>query len=76
MQHTSPSLASPNMYLPQHPFSPTQDHADIGTGTRHSHLHGVAFPVLPEALTAIQQFKNKQVAYIQMVRKSLSKQGH
>ena len=48
-----------------------QDHTDVGTGTRHSHLHGIAFPVQPQAMTAIQQFKQKEVDYVQMVCKTI-----
>ncbi len=54
------SYASPNT---QHSHA-LQDHTDVGTG---SHLHGVAFPVQPEALDAIKQFKRNEVTYIQMV---------
>lgn len=41
-----------------------EDHTDLGKGS--SHLHGVAFPVQPQALTALQKFKHKQVTYVGM----------
>ena len=44
-----------------------QDHTDIGTTTRQSHLHGVAFPVQPDAIDAIQQFRDGRLTYVQLV---------
>jgi hypothetical protein len=45
----------------------TQQHADIGTTTRHSHLHGVAFPVDSDALDALVDMKSGKYDYIQLV---------
>ena len=49
-----------------------QDHADIGTGTRQSHLHGVSFPVQPDAIDALKQFKQGSIGYLQLVNSPLS----
>lgn len=45
-----------------------QDHADIGTGTRQSHLHGVSFPIQPEAVEALKQFQQGSLGYLQLVK--------
>ena len=44
-----------------------QDHVDIGTATRHSHLHGVSFPIDQDALEALEELKNKRSDYVQLV---------
>ena len=46
---------------------PPQDHVDVGTSTRQSHLHGVAFPIDQDALHALQQLGNKELAYVRLV---------
>lgn len=47
-------------------LSENEDHADVGTATRHSHLHGIAFPVQKEVMDAVTKFKNGSVTYVQM----------
>ena len=47
--------------------TPPQDHVDVGTSTRQSHLHGVAFPIDQDALHALQQLGNKELAYVRLV---------
>ena len=47
--------------------TPPQDHVDVGTSTRQSHLHGVAFPIDQDALHALQQLWNKELAYVRLV---------
>ena len=49
-----------------------QDHADIGTSTRQSHLHGVSFPVQPEAIETLKQFQQGSIGYVQLVKLSPS----
>ena len=44
-----------------------QDHIDVGTSTRQSHLHGVAFPIDQDALRALQQLHNKELEYVRLV---------
>eukprot|EP00731_Ephydatia_muelleri_P000929 Em0001g929a len=43
-----------------------EQHADIGTTTRHSHLHGVAFPVDSDALDALVDMKTGKHNYVQL----------
>lgn len=44
-----------------------QDHVDIGTTTRQSHLQGVAFPLQDDAAAAIQDLKRNKIQYLQLV---------
>ena len=44
-----------------------QDHADVGTSTRQSHLHGVAFPINQDALDALEEFREGRAGYVQLV---------
>ena len=44
-----------------------QDHIDIGTTTRQSHLHGVAFPIESDVIDALREMKAKRIQYIQLV---------
>ena len=53
----------------------TQDHVDVGTATRQSHLHGVAFPIDQDALQALQQLGNKELAYVRLVSSLLRFSG-
>lgn len=41
--------------------------AEIGTQTRQSHLHGVGFPIQPEALGQLERLKRKEIMYVQLV---------
>uniref|UniRef100_A0A1X7VR29 ADF-H domain-containing protein n=1 Tax=Amphimedon queenslandica TaxID=400682 RepID=A0A1X7VR29_AMPQE len=43
-----------------------QDHVDVGTTTRQSHLQGVSFPLHDDALAAIEDLKKKRIQYIQL----------
>lgn len=49
------------------PPPPPQDHIDIGTSSRQSHLHGVAFPIEADALEAISDIKTGRLQYVQLV---------
>ena len=44
-----------------------QDHVDVGTTTRQSHLHGVAFPINQDALNALEDFRDGKAGYVQLV---------
>jgi twinfilin-like protein len=44
----------------------SEDHVDIGTTTRHSHLHGVSFPIQSDAMDALNDLKEKKVQYVQL----------
>ncbi len=44
-----------------------QDQSGIGTTSRQSHLHGIAFPIMPEAVSAIQAMARKELDYVQLV---------
>ena len=44
-----------------------QDHVDVGTTSRQSHLHGVAFPINEDALSALKQLHNKELEYVRLV---------
>lgn len=45
-----------------------QVHTDIHVNTTKQTLQGVAFPLDGEAVTALQQFKEKKLNYVQLVR--------
>ena len=62
---TPTSCPSKSFILLSH--SSSQGHNDIGTSTRQSHLHGVTFPIQPEAITAIGALTRKELAYVQLV---------
>ena len=49
-----------------------QDHVDVGTSTRQSHLHGVAFPINQDALDALEDFRDGRAGYVQLVGSSHS----
>ena len=44
-----------------------QAKTEIGTQTRHSHLHGVSFPIEEKALTYLTKLKEKKIVYVQLV---------
>ena len=66
---TTPCLPPPhvNNIFPFLSSSSSQDHIDVGTSTRQSHLHGVAFPIEEDALEAIGDIKTGRLQYVQLV---------
>jgi twinfilin-like protein len=44
-----------------------QARTEIGTQTRHSHLHGVSFPIKEDAMDQLLKLKNKEIMYVQLV---------
>jgi len=44
-----------------------EDHTDIGTTTRQSHLHGVAFPINQPALDALEELRDGTLSYVQLM---------
>ena len=71
--HTCPLASIAICYC--HAFCYTQDRVDVGTATRQSHLHGVAFPIDQNALQALQQLGNKELAYVRLVSSLLRFSG-
>lgn len=43
-----------------------QARTEIGTQTRHSHLHGVSFPIKEDAMDQLLKLKNKEIMYVQL----------
>ena len=48
-------------------YTPPQGHDGIGTTSRQSHLHGIAFPILPRAVEALQAIARNELVYVQLV---------
>ena len=44
-----------------------QARTEIGTQTRHSHLHGVSFPIQEDAMDQLLKLKKKEIMYVQLV---------
>jgi len=44
-----------------------QGHADIGTSSRQSHLHGISFPMADDVKRALEAMASQQFDYIQLV---------
>jgi twinfilin-like protein len=63
-QQAAPPLSDTELALQQ--LHENEDHIDVGTSTRQSHLHGVAFPIDQDALRALQQLHNKELEYVRL----------
>lgn len=63
-QHAAPPLSHAELALKE--LHENEDHIDIGTSTRQSHLHGVAFPIDSDALRALEQLGQKQLEYVRL----------
>ena len=44
-----------------------QRHQDIGVDTKHSHMSGINFPISQEAMLKLEQLKNHEITYVQLV---------
>ena len=53
-----------------HTSTPSQGHRDIGTSSRQSHLHGISFPMEPDAVDALDRMASKEFVYVQLVRET------
>lgn len=68
-KHLESQKAAPPLTDAEHELKllrESEDHADIGTGTRQSHLHGVSFPIQPEAIDVLKQFQQGSLGYLQL----------
>jgi twinfilin-like protein len=63
-QNAAPPLSQAELALKE--LNESEDHIDIGTTTRHSHLHGVAFPIDQDALQALKQLGSKELCYVRL----------
>jgi twinfilin-like protein len=63
-QKAAPPLSQTEVALQE--LQLNEDRVDVGTATRQSHLHGVAFPIDQDAFQALQQLGNKELAYVRL----------